>query len=195
MIAVYIRVSSHSQNLESQRAEIEQYLSRHRLTEVHWFEDKESGKTLKRSSFQQLQDAIFRGEIDTVVVWKLDRLARSFREGVAVVTDWCQRGIRLISVTQQIDLSGTVGQMVAGVLFAFAEMELQHGKERQAAGIALAKQRGAYKGRKPGTTKGNPERARMLRAKGLTLNEIASALSVSRGTVINYLNAEEDVVS
>lgn len=161
---------------------------------MRWFEDKESGKTLKRLSFQQLQDAIFRGEIDTVIVWKLDRLARSFREGVAVVTEWCQQGIRLISVTQQIDLSGTVGQMVAGVLFAFAEMELQHSKERQAAGIALAKQRGAYKGRKLGTTKGNSERARTLRAKGLTLNEIAAALSVSRGTIINYLNAENDTV-
>ena len=189
MIGVYIRVSSHSQNLESQRAEIEQYLARHNLKDVRWFEDKESGKTLKRLSFQQLQNAIFRGEIDTVIVWKLDRLARNFREGVAVVTEWCQRGIRLISVTQQIDLSGTIGQMVAGVLFAFAEMELQHSKERQAAGIALARGRGVYTGRKPGTKKANPERAKELREGGLKINEIAAALSVSRSTVVNYLKS------
>src|SRR5262245_51603361 len=136
MIGIYIRVSSQRQKADSQRAEIEQYLSRHRLEDVRWFEDKESGKTLKRPGFQALQRAIFQGEINTVIVWKLDRLARSFREGVAVVTEWCQKGIRLISVTQQIDLSGTVGQMVAGVLFAFAEIELNHSKERQAAGIA-----------------------------------------------------------
>src|SRR5438045_2798789 len=101
MIGVYIRVSSQSQKVDSQRVEIEQYLNRHQLNDVRWFEDKESGKTLKRPGFQTLQDAIFRGEITTVIVWKLDRLARSFREGVAVVTEWCQKGIRLVSVTQQ----------------------------------------------------------------------------------------------
>jgi DNA invertase Pin-like site-specific DNA recombinase len=187
VIGVYIRVSSQSQKADSQRVEIEQYLKRHRIENAQWFEDKESGKTLKRPGLQALQDAIFRGEIDTVIVWKLDRLARSFREGVGVVTEWCQKGIRLISVTQQIDLAGTVGQMVAGVLFAFAEMELQHSKERQAAGIALARERGIYKGRKKGTTKATPERAKELKAKGLTHDEIAAALSVTKRTVANYL--------
>jgi DNA invertase Pin-like site-specific DNA recombinase len=50
--------------------------------------------------------------------------------------------VRIVSVTQQLDLSGITGQMVAAVLFGVAEMELQNNKERQAAGIALAKQRG-----------------------------------------------------
>jgi DNA invertase Pin-like site-specific DNA recombinase len=49
--------------------------------------------------------------------------------------------VRVVSVTQQIDLSGTVGHLVAGVLFAIAEIELQNTKERQAAGIAAAKKR------------------------------------------------------
>jgi len=60
---------------------------------------------------------------------------------------------------------------------------LQHVKERQAAGIAVARQRGVYKGRKPGATKAKPQRARELRAKGMSLPEIAQALSVDKRTV------------
>jgi DNA invertase Pin-like site-specific DNA recombinase len=73
------------------------------------------------------------------------------------------------------------------VLFAIAEIELQHVKERQAAGIALAKQRGVYKGRKPDATKARPLRARELCDKGMALPEIAQALSVDKRTVSRYL--------
>ncbi len=80
--------------------------------------------------------------------------------------------MRVISVTQQIDLSGTVGKVVAGVLFGLAEIELTHIRERQAAGIAEAKAKGVYKGRKKGTLKADPARARELKAKGMKLAEI-----------------------
>ena len=102
MIGIYLRVSSYAQKSDSQRAEIQQWLDLHGYDPdtVLWFEDQETGVTLKRASFQQLQSAIFRGEIKTVVVWKLDRLARSMREGVSVLTDWCERGVRIVSVTQ-----------------------------------------------------------------------------------------------
>ena len=55
--------------------------------------------------------------------------------------DWHQKGICVVSVTQQIDLSGKVGRMVAGVLFAIAEMDWQQVRERQAIGIAVAKKK------------------------------------------------------
>jgi DNA invertase Pin-like site-specific DNA recombinase len=152
-----------------------------------WFEDQETGATLNRRAFQRLQTAIFRGEIKTVMVWKLDRLARSMREGVNVLTDWCERGVRVVSVTQQIDLSGTIGHLVAGVLFAIAEIELQHTHERQAAGITVAKQKGVYTGRKKGSLKAKPERAKALKAKGVSVQEIANALNVSERTVFRYL--------
>ena len=88
-----------------------------------------------------------------VVVWKLDRLSRRQRDGVDLLADWCDRGVRVVAVTQQIDLSGAVGRMVASVLFGLAEIESEYRRERQAAGIAVAKERGIYRGRRPGTTK------------------------------------------
>jgi DNA invertase Pin-like site-specific DNA recombinase len=186
---VYIRVSSpKGQKTDSQRAELEQWLKRQRYKGVRWFEDRESATTLQRAAFQQLQAAIFAGQVTTAVIWKLDRLARSLREGVNVLADWCQRGVRVIVVTQQIDLSGPVGHLIASLLFDIAEIELQFAKERQAAGIALARKRGVYAGRRPGTTKAMPSRARALRKQKLTVPEIAQALGVKERTIYHYLS-------
>ena len=191
MIGIYIRVSSHSQTAQSQRVDIQRWLDAHNYgtDQVQWFEDQETGRSLKRPAFEQLQRAIFSGGVTTVVVWKLDRLARSMRDGINILTDWCECGVRVISITQQIDLSGTIGHLVAGVLFAIAEIELQHTKERQAAGIVVAKAKGVYTGRKKGTTKAKPQRAKDLQAQGLNPKEIANALNVSERTVFRYLAA------
>lgn len=189
-IAVYIRVSSpKGQRTDSQRAEVEAWINRRRIKRARWFEDRDSATNLQRDAFKKLQDAIFAGEIETVVVWKLDRLARNLKEGVNVLADWCQRGVRVIAITQQIDLSGPVGNLIASLLFGIAEIELQHSKERQAIGIALAKKRGVYTGRRLGTTKAMPARARTLRKQKLTIPEIAQALGVKQRTVYNYLSS------
>jgi len=189
MVAVYLRVSTHQQNATAQRAEIKKWLkgNGHKPSKVKWFEDKESGKTLKRPGFDKLQKAIFNGEVKTVVVWKLDRLSRSQRDGINLLAELCDRGIRVVSVTQQLDLSGATGRLVAGVLFGIAEMELENIHERQAAGIAQAKKRGVYRGRKSGTLKANPKRANAMRSRGLKIHEIAAAMEVSTATVKRYL--------
>lgn len=189
MIACYCRVSSPSQKNDSQKAEIKRWLTDHGLngTSVHWFEDTESGQQLKRPAFEALQRALFGGRIKTVVVWKLDRISRRQRDGINVLADWCDRGVRIVSVTQQIDLSGAVGRMVASVMFGLAEIEMEYRQERQAAGIRLAKEAGVYHGRRQGTTKAQPQRARQLHQRGLNPAEIAKALGVSERTVFRYL--------
>lgn len=187
MFAVYVRVSTIGQNEAGQRREIQRWLDGNGIADVRWFIDKASGNNLNRPAFEEMQSAIFNGEVKTVVVWKLDRLSRSLRDGIAVLCDWCDRGMRVVSVTQQIDFNGTIGKMIASVLLGVAEMEQQTRKERQKAGIEAAKQRGVYIGRKQGTTKAKPQRARELHGKGLTHDEIAEALGVSRRTVFRYL--------
>ena len=188
-IAVYIRVSTHSQKTANQRADIRRWLTAHGHDpdSVQWFEDKDTGATMQRPGLIALKEAIFAGRVKTVVVWKLDRLARSMREGINILTAWCESGVRVVSVTQQIDLSGTVGHLVAGVLFAIAEIELQNTKERQAAGIAAAKKRGVYRGRARGATKAKPRRAKELKGQGLSAPEIAQAMGISERTVRRYL--------
>ncbi len=185
-VACYVRLSTVGQNEAGQRREIKQWLEGQG---VRWYVDKASGDTLNRPEFDRLQGDIFSGKVGTVVVWKLDRLSRTIRDGLAVLCEWCDRGLRIVSVTQQIDLSGTVGKMIAAVLFGVAEMEQENRKERQAAGIAAAKERGVYFGRKVGTTKGKPARAVRLREKGLNDGEIATSMGVSRRTIQRYLHS------
>src|SRR5262252_1263290 len=180
MVACYCRVSSRRQTHESQKAEIQRWLRQNRIRarRVVWFEDTETGRSLKRPAFERLQRVIFTGKVEMVVVWKLDRLSRRQRDGINLLADWCERGVRVVAVTQQIDLSGAVGRMVASVLFGLAEIESEYRRERQAAGIAVAKERGVYRGRQRGTTKALPRRAEELRGRGLTVQEIATALDV-----------------
>jgi DNA invertase Pin-like site-specific DNA recombinase len=191
MIACYCRVSSRSQKTDSQKAELTRWLAYqgHDLTAVQWFEDIERGQSLRRPAFVRLQRAISAGTITTVVVWKLDRLARRQQDGINLLTEWCRHNVRVVAVTQQIDLSGPVGRMVASVLFGLAEIEWEYRRERQAAGIAVAKAQGVYHGRQKGTTKAQPQRAATLRQRGLTVLEIATALGVSERTVFRYLMA------
>jgi DNA invertase Pin-like site-specific DNA recombinase len=142
---------------------------------------------LRPPAFEQLQRAIFQGTVTTMVVWKLDRLSRRQRDGVNLLADWCERGVRIVVVTQQIDLSGPVGRLVASVLFGLAEIEQEYRRERQAAGLAVAKRKGVYRGRIKGTTQAKPTRVRTLHARRLTAPEIANALHVSVRTIFRYL--------
>jgi DNA invertase Pin-like site-specific DNA recombinase len=196
MIACYCRVSSHSQKTDSQKAELTRWLHHQGLDSgaVQWFEDRERGQTLRRPAFVRLQRAIAAGAITTVVVWKLDRLARRQQDGINLLADWCARNVRVVAVTQQIDLSGPVGRMVASVLFGLAEIEWEYRRERQAAGIAVAKARGVYRGRRKGTTKAKPHRAQALRQTGLTVPEIARALGIGERTAFRYLTGSASSV-
>lgn len=188
MIACYVRVSTTGQNLASQKREIQRWLDGHGL-DAKFYVDKKSGDNLNRPAFERLQKAVFAGEIDTVVVYKLDRISRSLRDGINTLIGWIESGIRVVSVTQQLDFSGVTGQLVASVLFAVAQMEQETRRERQAAGIAAAREAGVYIGRRVGTTKAKPKRAVALRERGLNDSEIATAMGVSRRTVQRYLVA------
>ena len=192
--AVYIRVSTVGQNEQGQRREVQRWLTGNGIQDAIWFVDKETGDNLNRPGFEKLQRDIFDGKVKTVVVWKLDRLSRSLKDGITVLCDWCDKGIRVVSVTQQIDFNGAVGKLIAAVLFAVAQMEQETRRERQAIGIAAAKERGGvYLGRKKGAVKlgVDPGRAAELRQQGLTHAEIAKAIGVSISSVRRYLRQQE----
>jgi len=127
MIGVYCRVSSAGQKTDSQEAEITKWLKANGYDEnqVEWYKDKESGKTLKRPEFERLQADIFSGRVKTVVCWRLDRLSRRLKDGVNLLADWCERGIKVIVITQMIELNGAVGRMIAAVMLGLAEIELE----------------------------------------------------------------------
>ena len=193
MIACYCRVSTARQKTDSQVAEIKKWLKANDYDQdqVEWYVDHESGKTLDRPEFNRLQQDIFSGRMKTVVCWKLDRLSRRLKDGVTLLADWCERNIKVVVITQMIELSGAVGRMIAAVMLGLAEIELEYRHQRQVAGIEVAKSKGVYQGRKRGTFKATPLRAQELRSRGLKVGEIATALGTSTRTILRYLKMED----
>jgi len=151
VVAVYVRVSTFDQvkGLRSQEKALRDYCRNNGYEKVTWYKNKLSGATTKRPAFKRLQRDIFNVKVGTVVCWKLDRLSRSTRDGINLLCDWLAKGIRIIAVTQQLDFSGAVGQMVASVLFAIAQMERENLRENTKRGLAAAKARGVRLGKRP----------------------------------------------
>lgn len=136
----YIRVSAVDQNLESQK-ELLQKCSINK-----WFEEKISGKNTDRPQLQAMLEYVREG--DTVYVKDLSRLARNTKDLLEIVENFDKKGIILKSLKESIDTSTAFGKLILTFLGAIYQFERDNLKERQEIGIAIAKQKGKYKGRK-----------------------------------------------
>jgi DNA invertase Pin-like site-specific DNA recombinase len=174
-VAVYLRVSTLDQEkgIASQEKAIADYLAGHSITDVVWYRDRMSGKNLQRPEFDRMSKAIFNGTHKTVIVWKLDRLSRSLRDGINVLCDYLAKDVRVIAVSQQLDFSGSVGQMIASVLFAVAQMERENLRENTKRGLAAAKSKGVRLGQ---PIKIDANAVAELRNRGLGYTAIARQL-------------------
>ncbi len=128
----------------------------------------------------------FLREGDSLVVTRIDRLARSIRDLQNLVHDLQARGVTLRATEQPIDTSTAAGKAFLDMLGVFAEFETNLRRVRQAEGIAKAKANGVYKGRKPTI---NPEEVVKLRADGIGATEIAKRLKIGRASVYRILMA------
>ena len=175
----YIRVSSFDQNPDRQ-------LDGLKLDKK--FIDKVSGKTLNRPQLDALLDYVRDG--DTVIVHSMDRLARNLDDLRHIVKRLINQGIQIKFIKESLTFTGddtAMSQLLLSVMGAFAEFERGLIKERQMEGIALAKQRGAYKGRKPSLSPEQVVELKMLAEKGESKTSLAKHFKVSRETVYQYL--------
>ena len=169
----YARASTADQNLDAQMAALQAA----RCTMVRT--ETGDGATLTgRPELQTILDFIHPGE--TLVVTRIDRLARSIRDRQVIVTTLKDKGAHLAATEQPVDTSTAASKAFFDMLGVFAEFETNLRRERQAEGIAAAKQRGAYRGRPP---RSDLQAIRHRLAKGLSPTQIARELRVSRGTV------------
>jgi len=187
--AIYVRVSTFDQEkgILSQEKALKDYVKAQGMENIKWYRDRLSGASLERPAFERLQKDVFNGKVGAVVCWKLDRLSRSLQDGINVLCDWCRRGIRIVAVSQQLDFNGTVGQLIASVLFAVAQMERQNISENTKRGIAAARERGVKLGKRP---KLFARDIIPLQKKGMTIAQIAEKLGKSRQAIYDALNRE-----
>lgn len=146
--------------------------------------EKVSGTSrVGRTELQTLLDFLRRG--DTLVVTRIDRLARSIKDLQDIVYTLKERGATLKATEQPIDTRNAAGKAFLDMLGVFAEFETNLRRERQLEGIAAAKARGVYRGRKPSINAAEIQRLRVEEDLGAT--EIARRLGVGRASVYRAL--------
>ncbi|HHG1911615.1 TPA: recombinase family protein [Klebsiella pneumoniae] len=181
MLIGYARVSTGDQNLDLQktalvRAECEQI-----------FEDTASGKNARRPGLRRAIRRLKPG--DSLVVWKLDRLGRSVRDLISLVSELQDKGIHFRSLTDSIDTSTPAGRFFFHVMSALAEMERELIVERTRAGLAAAREQGRVGGRRRVMTEEVVERCRRMLENGATRQQIADVIGVGVKTIYKYFPA------
>ena len=147
--------------------------------------EKRSGSSrIGRDELDTLLAFVRKG--DTLVVTRIDRLARSIGDLQDVVRELKAKGAHLKAIEQPIDTGTAAGKAFLDMLGVFAEFETNLRRERQMEGIAKAKAAGVYKGRKPSVDVG---KVRILHARGMGPSEIAKRLNIGRASVYRALAA------
>jgi DNA invertase Pin-like site-specific DNA recombinase len=182
MNVAYIRVSTAEQN-EARQVEA---LKVHQIERV--FKEKVSGKDTNRAQLQEMLQFVREG--DTVYVEDFSRLARSTKDLLQIVELLNEKKVHLVSEKEHVDSSTPQGKLMLTMIGAIAEFERENILERQREGIALAKQRGVYKGRRPVHVSEFAKQYQRYRDREIkTKTELAKKLGISR-TTLNKLIKE-----
>ena len=184
MLIGYARVSTADQDHALQR----DALKREGCERI--FEEKASGGRVDRPQLARALDQMRKG--DVLVVWKLDRLARSMKQLIETVSALEASGVQLRSLTERIDTTTPGGKLTFHIFGAMAEFERSLIRERTMAGLHAARARGRLGGRPASMSSSDVHVAQSLSSAGLGSTEIARRLGVSRATLFRYLRQAKE---
>ena len=170
----YIRVSTQEQNTMRQEALMEAL----GVDEVYI--DRLSGKNTNRPELQKMMEYVRKG--DTVIVESISRFARNTRDLLELVEQLTAKGVEFVSKKEAIDTTTPTGKFMLTVFGAVAELEREYILQRQREGIAIAKEQGKYKGRKPIVSPEFEQVTAKWRSGTITAAEAMRTLNVSKST-------------
>jgi DNA invertase Pin-like site-specific DNA recombinase len=184
MIIGYARVSTQDQNTELQT----DALDKAGCEQI--FKEKFTGKLRERPELSHCLKTLREG--DVLVVWKLDRLARSLKDLVEIIDDLNERKVGFKSLTESIDTTSSGGRLVFHIFGALAQFEHELIRERTIAGLHAARARGRKGGRKPAMSASDVKKAAaMLSDPTMTKTEVAQHFRVSRTTLNASLRRQD----
>lgn len=192
-IAIYYRVSTDKQDLDSQRVVVEKWLSEldQPPKKVWRFQDEGiSGTTIKRPAFKEMMRLAVQRKIDTIVVYRLDRFSRHATTAIRLLLEIDEYDVAFISVTQPVLNLGPENPFRRTLLAAFAEIaeiERETIVARVKSGLDAARRRGTRLGAPQKVQEVHREKALALRKQGRSLRRIAAELNLSIGTVHKVL--------
>ena len=171
----YARVSTTDQNLDMQVDALNQ------IGIDKLYTDKASGMRQDRIGFNQCLETLRSG--DTLVVYKLDRIGRSFKDLITTISDLTNKGITIFSINDNIDTSTASGKLMLNMLCVLADYERTLIKERVQAGLASARARGRLGGRPVKLSASDRKAMKVLYdSKELTIDEICHQYQISKPT-------------
>ncbi len=177
--AVYARVSTVDQEPENQLQELRQYVQARSWTAQEYVDHGVSGTKDHRPALDRLVADARRRKVDTVVVWRLDRLGRSLKHLVTLLDELQALGVGFVSLDEGIDLQTPAGRLQLHILAALSEFERARIAERVAAGLARAKRQGTTLGRPRVEVSADA----LASVAGLSTRQAAVRLGVSASTV------------
>lgn len=184
MLIGYARVSTTDQNLTLQK----EALVKAGCQKI--YEDTVSGTRVDRPGLTQALEMLREG--DTLVVWKLDRLGRSVKNLISLVSDINANNIQFKSLTDSIDTGTPSGRFFFNVMASLAQMERELIVERTKAGLEAAKKLGRKGGRKRVMTESKVNSAKKLLASGVLPKDVAANLGVSIATLYRWIPATQN---
>lgn len=162
-VALYCRVSTNKQTNENQKIRLLQYAA-DMSYKFDLYEEVESSRKT-RPVKQELLHKLRKGEYSHIIVYKLDRFARSSRELILEIQELIDKGVAFVSVSDNLDFSSSMGRLHFQILAAFAEFERSLISERTKEGIERTKSQGTVLGRPKGKkdTKSRPKSGYYMR--------------------------------
>ena len=182
---IYARVSTQDQHPEAQVKQLKRYANDRGLQVVNIYEEKVSATKTDRPQLQKLLDDVRKRKTDAVLIWKLDRLARSTRELLNRLEEFRTLNVELISYTENIDTTTPAGKAMFSMVAVFAEFENDIRSERIRAGMENAKQKGKHLGRPP-TPDATIKKIKQMSKVGLPNAHIMRETGISRNTIKKY---------
>ncbi len=184
MNIAYIRVSTVEQNLDRQKLGLEKY------NIEKWFEEKVSAKDTNRPALKAMLD--FAREGDKIYIWDFSRLARSTKDLLELVEIMKNKKIDLISIKENLNTTTPTGKLMLTMIGAINEFERTNLLERQREGIAIAKNKGKYKGRKKKEIDDNfIELYDKWKSREITASHFANEMGMSRVTLYKRIDEYE----
>ncbi len=185
MLIGYARVSTNEQNLSLQKDALE----KEGCEKI--YVEQASGSKSSRPELERTIDLLRKG--DTLVVWRLDRLGRSLKHLIELVTKLEESGIGFKSITESMDTTTNNGKLIFHIFGALAEFERNLIRERTQAGLASARARGRMGGRPHALDDKDKKTAvKMYNTKEHSVGEICQTMGISRPTLYNYLRKAEE---
>ena len=183
--ALYSRISTGDQHLETQLLDLRELAKQRGLEIVREYTDVISGAKAKRPGLDQLMSDARRHRFDVVLVSAFDRIARNVRHFLDVLDELNHLGIQFISLRENIDTGGPLGRAMLTIIGAIAELERSLIVERVKAGMRRAKLEGRRVGRAPLNI--NREQVVEDRRSGMSLTQVAMKHRISRASVCRLM--------